>query len=99
MPLLSNRQLRLERIPDPDGNLTGWASFAHTLDGYEAAGGFEACAALAHGGSATTLTELRAALFFIARADRHGGGSADVSPQVRALLRGIRARVAAGELA
>lgn len=99
MTHLSNRQLRLERIPDPDGDLADWGPFAHTIDGYAAAGGFDACAALAHSGSASTLTELRATLFFVARADRHSGCSADVSPQVRELLRRIRARVAAGELA
>ncbi|MCP9817173.1 hypothetical protein KBY76_10940 [Synechococcus sp. GreenBA-s] len=99
MTHLCNQQLRLARIPDPDGDLADWGPFAHTIDGYAAAGGFDACAALAHNDSATTLTELRAALFFVARADRHSGGSSDVRPQVRNLLRRIRARVAAGELA
>lgn len=98
MRQLSNRQLRLDRIPDPDLDLHRWVDFAHTIDGYEAAGSFEACAALGHDSSGADLTGLRCALFFLARADRHSGGSCDVSPEVRDLLRRIRAKVAAGEL-
>ena len=95
---LTNRQLKLERIPDPDGDLRDWDLFAHTIDGYEAAGSFEACAALYHEKNATTLTELRCALFFASRKDRHGGGCSDESAVVRDLLRRIREKVAAGEL-
>jgi hypothetical protein len=96
---LTNQQLKLERIPDPDGDLRKWEMFAHTINGYEAAGSDEACAALYHDKSATTLTELRCALFFTARADRHGaGGPYDYSPKAMDLLKRIRAKVAAGEL-
>ena len=96
---LTNRQLKLERIPDPDRNPHDWERFAYTINGYEAAGSFEACAALYHDNSATTLTELRCALFFTARADRHGaGGPYDYSPIAMDLLRRIRAKVSAREL-
>lgn len=95
---LTNRQLKLERIPDPDGDLRDWDMFAHTIDGYEAAGSFEACAALYHEKNATTLTELRCALFFASRKDRHGGGGGDETSVARELLRRICEKVAAGDL-
>jgi len=95
---LTNRQLKLERIPDPDVDPCQWDAFALTIDGYEAAGSFEACAALYHEKNATTLTELRCALFFASRKDRHGGGYGDETSVARELLRRIRAKVAAREL-
>ncbi len=99
MQELTNEQLKLDRIPDPDGDMREWEVFAHTINGYEAAGSFEACAALLNDKTATTLTELRCALFFTARADRHSaGGSYDYSPIAIDLLRRIRAKVAAREL-
>ena len=96
--LIPNHQLVLERIPDPDGDLAGWVVFAHTIDGYAAGGGFKACAELANHNTASTLTQLRCALFFEARRDRHSGGLSDVKPAVRTLLRAIRAKVASQEL-
>jgi len=96
--LIPNHELVLERIPGLDGDLTGWVVFAHTIDGYAAAGGFQACAELANHNTASTLTELRCALFFEARRDRHSGGLSDVQPAVRRLLRAIRAMVASEEL-
>ena len=98
MKELANPQLILERIPDPDGDLWGWERFAHTINGYEVMGGFEPCAGLANSGSAATLTELRAALFFEARRDRHSGGMASNDDRSRELLRAIRRKVQAGEL-
>ena len=98
MAMISNKRLNLARILDPDGDLSQWHVFAHTINGYEKAGSFEACADLANQHTATTLTELRCALFFEARRDRHGGGMSDVEPAVRDLLRAIRAKVASGEL-
>ena len=46
MPLqsITNEQLVLELIPDPDSDLRGWESFAHTINGYDVMGGFEPCA-------------------------------------------------------
>ena len=98
MKELTNHQLDLARIPDPEGDLHGWEHFAHTMNGYEAAGSFEACADLANHNCATTLTELRCALFFVASSDRHGGMFDDCSPQVRELLKKIRTLVEAGDL-
>ena len=71
MTELRNDQLLPERLPDPEGDLRDWEAFAHTINGYEAAGSFEACAALANDGTAQTLTELRCALFFESRRMRH----------------------------
>ena len=96
--LIPNEQLELERIPDPDGDLWGWERFAHTINGYDVMGGFEPCAALANSGTPTTLTELRATLFFEARRDRHSGGMSSNVDRIRELLRAIRRKVEAGEL-
>ncbi|WP_413297033.1 hypothetical protein [Synechococcus sp. MIT S9452] len=90
---ISNSQLKAAQIPDPDGNLRGWVHFAHSFNGYEFAGSLEACAAIANGGKASSLSELRCALFFEARRDRHSGGYTDVTPTVRELLRQIKAMV------
>ena len=90
---LPNSGLDLEKIPDPDGDLRGWVHFAHSFNGYEYAGSLEACAAIANGGKASSLSELRCALFFEARRDRHSGGYTDVTPTVRDLLRQIKAKV------
>jgi hypothetical protein len=93
-----NDQLTLTRIPDPDGDISDWERFAHSINGYEVAGSFEACADLANNGTAKTLTELRCALFFEARRMRHSGGFGSAEEQIRQLLRRIRERVQAGEL-
>ena len=96
--LIPNQQLLLERIPDPDADLCGWESFAHTINGYDVMGGFEPCAELANSGSPATLTELRCSLFFEARRDRHSGGMSTNEELIRDLLRAIREKVKAGEL-
>ena len=67
--------------------------FALSFNGYEYAGSLEACAAIPNGGKASSLSELRCALFFEARRDRHLGGYTDVTPTVRELLRQIKAKV------
>ena len=90
---ISNSQLTQAQIPDPDGGLKGWVRFAHSFNGYEYAGSLEACAAIANGGKASSLSELRCALFFEARRDRHSGGYTDVTPTVRDLLRRIKDKV------
>ena len=98
--LIPNEQLVLARIPDPEADLASykWADFALTLNGYDAMGGFEACADLANSGTPTTLTELRASLFFEARRDRWNGGFTTDEQLIRDLLRAIRQKVEVGEL-
>jgi hypothetical protein len=86
--------LKLQEIPDPDGNWNQWVHFAYTINGYEVQGGFELCADLANDGEGKTLTQLRCALFFEARRERHSGGLTDVSDVVKQLLREIRRKVA-----
>ena len=100
MPLrmIPNEKLLLERIPDPEAGLCRWERFAHTINGYEVMGGFEACADLANRGTPTTLTELRCCLFFEARRERHSGGMPSNVEWIRELLRAIRKKVEAGEL-
>ena len=98
MNQISNQNLKLEEIPDPDGNWQQWIRFAHMVKGYEVQGGFEPCADLANGGEAKTLTELRCALFFEARRDRHSGGRSTDESLIRELLGAIRKKVEAHEL-
>lgn len=74
----------------------GWRDVAHTLNGYEVAGSFEACAERAHTVSrrlrageelaAIPTEDLRLALFFRARAERHGGNYAEKSPAEEAMV-------------
>ena len=68
--LIPNEQLVLNRIPDPEGALEKWQTFALTINGYDVMGGFEPCAELANSGTPTTLTELRCCLFFEQRRER-----------------------------
>ena len=96
--LITNEQLLLARIPDPEAELRGWERFAHTINGYEVMGGFKACADLANRGIPITLTELRCCLFFEARRERHSGGMSTTEEWIRELLRAIRQMVEAGEL-
>ena len=98
MKEIRNSSLKLGRIPNPDGSINDWIKFAHTINGYEAAGGFAECAELANLGLAKTLTELRCALFFMSRADRHSGTDSTDCPELHTLLRKIRANVQAREL-
>ena len=97
---ISNTELIAARIPDPEGDLASnaWVDFALTLNGYEVMGGFEACADLANSGTPTTLTELRATLFFEARRDRWNSGFTTNESLIRQLLQAIRKKVEAGEL-
>jgi hypothetical protein len=95
---LPNDHLAPELIPDPEGDLRDWDEFAHSINGYEAAGSFEACAALANDGTARTLTELRCALFFESRRMRHSGGFGSEEALIRDLLRRIKSKVEEGDL-
>jgi hypothetical protein len=94
---IRNSSLKLDRIPNPDGRINDWIKFAHTINGYDAAGGFAECAELAEPGRAKTLTQLRCALFFMSRAHRHSGYDS-TPPELCTLLRKIRAKVQAREL-
>ena len=98
MDRIPNNELTLEQTPSPEGDLQGWSRFAHTINGYEVMGGFEPCADLANSGGAVTLTQLRCALFFEARRDRHSGGISNNEELIRDLLRAIRQKVKSGEL-
>lgn len=98
MDRIANNELTLEQIPSPEGDLSGWIRFAHTINGYEAMGGFDACADLANSGGAATLTQLRCSLFFKARRDRHSGGISTNEELIRDLLRAIHQKLKSGEL-
>ena len=79
-----------------------WCEVAHTYNGYEAAGSFEACAERAHslmgqidrGAALASIAtnDLRLALFFEARADRHGGIERESYAQEEAIVDELVAR-------
>ena len=79
-----------------------WHEVAHTYNGYKAAGSFEACADRAHalmaqihhGGALVNIAtdDLRLALFFEARADRHSGIERDSYPLEEAIVDELVAR-------
>lgn len=80
-----------------------WRLVAHTVNGYDLAGGFRSCAeTLFHvvstpndGRPLSTLSTdtLRIALFFAARADRHRGFTPDECPEEEAILAEIVRRL------
>ena len=98
MELISNKNLQLKAIPESASTSFAWFDFAHTINGYEVMDGFHGCADLANSGKAATLTELRCALFFEARRDRHSGGISTNEAYITELLLAIREKVAAGVL-
>lgn len=80
-----------------------WRDLALTFNGYEAAGGLPECAEVhrdvreRHEGGTPltefTLEELRTALFFSARADRHSGDYRDENPFEEAIVEELMRRM------
>ena len=97
---IPSEKLTLEIIPQPDADRCEIDRFALTLNGYEAAGSFAACAEIAQVKRKKTLTELRITLFFNQRARRHVDlddlDSDIILAEDRELIRQIREKVAAG---
>ena len=81
--------LTLDDVPQVDAPFGEIYNFAHSIDGYELAGSFEAAADISNDESKTDLLSLRVKLFFSARAHRHVGLHED-SPQMRTLVQQIR---------
>ena len=81
--------LTLEEVPQPDADLSEITWFAQSINGDEIAGSFERTADIAPNTDPNSLTELRIALFFCARARRHSETQGD-SPEMRKLVRQIR---------
>ena len=54
---ISNQELTLENIPDPDVHWNVWSRFTHTDNGHELQGGIKPCSDLANDGEAETLTD------------------------------------------
>lgn len=97
MDQIPSNQLQLAQIPGEDASFAELCEFAHTFNGYEAFGSFEACAEIANRGEHRSLKHLRACLFFEARRWRHFGESPDdeALAEWRELVRKIRAKVVA----
>lgn len=81
--------LTLDDVPQVDAPFGEIYNFAHSINGYELAGSFEAAADISNDESKTDLLSLRVKLFFSARAHRHVGLHED-SPQMRTLVQQIR---------
>ena len=101
MDKVANEKLCLEKIPDPEKGITGWIQFAHTINGYTEDPSKAKGQKRSSVRSAQTLTELRCALFHLARADRWQGNVVPVpnlEEDVMNLLKKIRTKVAEGDL-
>ena len=88
--------LTLEDVPQPDADLSEITRFAYRMNGYEVAGSFERTADIAENPDPNSLTELRIALFFCARARRFCETPGD-SPEMRKLIRQIRSLLTQSE--
>jgi hypothetical protein len=90
--------LTLREIPPHDASAEEVLRFAHTFDGYEMAGSFEAPAELANRRFQFTVDELRTILFFEHRRWRHFGEEPDAEAiaYIRWLIEAIRQRVRQG---
>ena len=95
MDEIPNDQLRLADIPADDADLDALIHFAHTFNGYNAFGGFSGCAEIANRRDHSSLSHLRACLFFEARRWRHYGDDPDAEDLAywRQLVGKIRACV------
>ena len=90
-----NEQLRLEDVPLPDATWNEIGRFALTFHGYDACGSLHACAEIANARRNSTLTELRACLFFEQRRFRHFGWAptGESLRYIRSLVEKIRCHV------
>ncbi len=95
---ISNQDLQVDDIPNPDSDWDAWNRFAHTINGYDVQGGFKPCADLANGGDAKSLTELRCVLFFEAPLERHSGDMSADQLLIRELPGSIRQKVESRQL-
>lgn len=92
---ISNEDLTLADIPASDASWDEINEFALTFDGYRACGSFTRCAEVAEAPDETSLSELRASLFFEQRRWRHFGHGPDdeALERLRYLIGLIRERV------
>lgn len=97
---IPNDGLTPDLLPLADADWTAIMEFALTFNGYDAAGGFQACAAIADARRHDSLTDLRTCLFFEQRRWRHWGVDPDEPGMeyIRDLVEKIRQRVAAGDV-
>jgi hypothetical protein len=97
MQFIPNDDLSLQTIPAADAPLSDLWAFAHTFNGYEAFGSFEACAEIANRRDHSSLDHLRGCLFFEARRWRHFGELPDAEAEMdwREIVQRIRDLVAA----
>src|SRR5947207_1055429 len=94
--LISNENLSLADLPEPNADWSLISAFALTFNGYVVHGSFQKCAEIANGRHHETLTDLRTCLFFEQRRWRHFGDApaADALAYIQSLVEQIRNRVA-----
>ena len=83
------KPLTLDDVPMVDAPFGDIYNFAHSIDGYDVAGSFQAAVDISNDESKTDLLSLRVKLFFSARAHRHVGLHED-SQEMRTLVQQIR---------
>jgi hypothetical protein len=93
---ISNKDLSLLSIPNPDASWAEMGEFALTFDGYKVWGSFEKCAEIANSRRHESLTDLRTCLFFEQRRWRHFGENPveETMVYIRSLVEEIRSMVA-----
>ena len=91
MVMVSNKSLKLQKIPTSGADYYDISKFALTVDGYE----LPNCVELANSRTAKTLSELRAVLFFEQRRFRHFGyyPEGEDLEYIRMLVRKIKSAV------
>jgi hypothetical protein len=83
--------LTLRSVPSENASIDSINRFAHTIDGYQVAGSFEACERIARNPNRDSIQELHVAIFYIFRALRHTGEK--ISEHEEEQLRGFVGRI------
>lgn len=96
MDEIPTKDLTIEDVPGEYADFEDLRWFAHSLGGYRAAGSAKRCFEIARSPNPESLEELRIALFFEYRAQRHQGGveTDQWQQHIRDIVRNIRRLVA-----
>jgi len=104
--MISNKDLRLQDIPEDVSNRGELIDFALTFNGYEAAGSREKCVEIGKAHKDETLTDLRICLFYEARRNYWSGGYGsrgydfddETALYINEVLEKIRRKVKSGDI-
>lgn len=101
MKIIANQDLVLSDIPAPDADLADIFAFAMTFNGYKEYGSFAGCSSVALSDDVSTLSALRARLFFHQRTAHHMSAWTSYEEHkgaLSALIEAIRVKVVADEI-